>query len=1069
MLMAGSMHIQQVVDKRLNRLFLVSLLRISLIISLVEGLIMLFLHNIATIIPIQENVLDTLLLILVGSPLLWIVVLKPLVKVIATQQKITTEQIRVNAELRMALDAHALVSICDTGGRIIYVNYKFCELSGYSQDELLGKDHPIINSGYHDNACILSIWETITQGRIWQGEFCNLKKSGQCYWVDCTITPLLDETGTPYQYISICRDITVQKLADEQLSIFKKAIETCSEMIIITNSQGYIQFANSAFYKETGWTEATLLGLRSTVLDSSNADKHCIALMKAALQRQESWSGKLLNRRKGIAPLVASGQSTSRDLLEYWAELHITPILAANGDLSGYIQIQRNVTEQVKQELLEKMVREDTLIRLEIAKVLQQATPLKDRCLSVLSIMFKIHTLQLQQKGGLFLRDEGEDKLNLFVLQGSFTDEFIEKQQKVALGSCLCGRAALSAELLVSDDCLCDPRHEHEFANMQTHGHYIVPLVVSGNVIGGLFLYTDPYPAKNESRLTMLKQVGEMLALAVLQERAKVVLEQARDLAMQTAVAKSEFLANMSHEIRTPMNGVLGMLDILRDTEMSQGQTELVETAYSSAEALLAILNDILDLSKLEAGKVEIENIDFNLTTLIEDVCSLLAVQAYTKGLELNCFIPVELPGYWRGDSNRIRQVLTNLIGNAVKFTERGEVSVAVSSQINLEGEALVRFEIRDTGIGICPETQAHLFQVFTQADSTTSRRFGGTGLGLSISKILVELMGGVIGVDSELNKGACFWFSLPLKPLAPLGNEIALPALVDLKGKRALIVDDNKNNRIILEHYVTSWGMTVSSVDNASAALVVLMEAKRSAKQVDILLSDLQMPFMDGLALARTISEVPTIAGTPRLLLTSGGIGSDAEYKALGFAQSLTKPVRQTQLFDAITKALRPADPISNKKQADANATESVANKGAWPDYSHKQVLVAEDNRINQKVILAMLERFRLKPDLAENGQEALDLLAEKHYDLVLMDCEMPVMGGYEATVILRERELANHSVRTPVIALTAHATLEARETSLAAGMDGHLSKPVDRNALAATLALWLVSVTHDELDIHR
>ncbi len=1067
--MAGSMHIQQVVDKRLNRLFLVSLLRISLIISLVEGLIMLFLHNIATIIPIQENVLDTLLLILVGSPLLWIVVLKPLVKVIATQQKITTEQIRVNAELRMALDAHALVSICDTGGRIIYVNDKFCELSGYSQDELLGKDHPIINSGYHDNACILSIWETITQGRIWQGEFCNLKKSGQCYWVDCTITPLLDETGTPYQYISICRDITVQKLADEQLSIFKKAIETCSEMIIITNSQGYIQFANSAFYKETGWTEATLLGLRSTVLDSSNADKHCIALMKAALQRQESWSGKLLNRRKGIAPLVASGQSTSRDLLEYWAELHITPILAANGDLSGYIQIQRNVTEQVKQELLEKMVREDTLIRLEVAKVLQQATPLKDRCLSVLSIMFKIHTLQLQQKGGLFLRDEGEDKLNLFVLQGSFTDEFIEKQQKVALGSCLCGRTALSAELLVSDDCLCDPRYEHECANMQTHGHYIVPLVVSGNVIGVLFLYTDPYPAKNESRLTMLKQVGEMLALAVLQERAKVVLEQARDLAMQTAVAKSEFLANMSHEIRTPMNGVLGMLDILRDTEMSQGQTELVETAYSSAEALLAILNDILDLSKLEAGKVEIENIDFNLTTLIEDVCSLLAVQAYTKGLELNCFIPVELPGYWRGDSNRIRQVLTNLIGNAVKFTERGEVSVAVSSQINPEGEALVRFEIRDTGIGICPETQAHLFQVFTQADSTTSRRFGGTGLGLSISKILVELMGGVIGVDSELNKGACFWFSLPLEPLAPLGNEIALPALVDLKGKRVLIVDDNKNNRIILEHYVTSWGMTVSSVDNASAALVVLMEAKRSAKQVDILLSDLQMPFMDGLALARTISEVPTIAGTPRLLLTSGGIGSDAEYKALGFAQSLTKPVRQTQLFDAITKALRPADPISNKKQADANATESVANKGAWPDYSHQQVLVAEDNRINQKVILAMLERFRLKPDLAENGQEALDLLAEKHYDLVLMDCEMPVMGGYEATVILRERELANHSVRTPVIALTAHATLEARETSLAAGMDGHLSKPVDRNALAATLALWLVSVTHDELDIHR
>jgi signal transduction histidine kinase/CheY-like chemotaxis protein len=715
---------------------------------------------------------------------------------------------------------------------------------------------------------------------------------------------------------------------------------------------------------------------------------------------------------------------------------------------------------------MEKRDQEDTQARLAIANILQQAIPLKERCQLVLSILFKIQSLQLQQKGGVFLREASEERLELFVLQGNFSEEFIEKEQSIVLGSCLCGRAAASGELMVSDDCFCDPRHEHTFIDMQAHGHYIVPLILSEQALGVLFLYTDPYPVKNDSRLTMLKQVGEMLALAVLQEQAKLAVEQARDLALRMALAKSEFLANMSHEIRTPMSGVLGMLDILRDTELSRDQSELVETAHVSAEALLVILNDILDFSKLEAGRIEIEHIDFNLATLIEEVCSLLAVPAHAKGLDLNCFIPVELPHSWTGDANRIRQVLTNLIGNAVKFTKEGDVSVAVSYQTNPDDRKTLLFEVRDTGIGISPETQARLFKTFTQADSSTSRRFGGTGLGLSISKILVELMDGTIGVNSELGKGACFWFSLPLEPVE---NEIQLPELIDLKGKRALVVDDNANNRFILEHYVTSWGMTVLSVENASDALVALMEATQSAKPFEILLSDLQMPVMDGLALARTICEIPAIAGTPRLLLTSGGIGSEADYKALGFSQCLTKPVRQLQLFDAIVKALRP---VKLKSETPVNTdnskvTETISNKEAWPDYSHKRVLVAEDNRVNQKVILAMLARFHLKPDLAENGQIALDRLAQQHYDLVLMDCQMPIMDGYEATTRLRELELATNSTRTPVIALTAHATLEARETSLAAGMDGHLSKPISRNELADILARWLDPLATDQMRV--
>ncbi|GAB6140447.1 hypothetical protein JCM14076_11760 [Methylosoma difficile] len=1001
-------------------------------------------ENIGTLSPYQEAGIDALLMALLSAPLLWFFVLRKLVVQIDLEQGSTLKQTRLNAELRNALDSHALVSIANANGRIIHANPKFCEVSGYTEEELIDQDHRIINSGYHDKAYIRNMWQTISEGNIWHGVFCNRRKNGELYWVDSTITPLKDEYGLIYQYISIRQDITPQKLANERRIMLERAVNASADMILLTDAYGSIQFVNPALCLHTGWTEAALIGKNPDILDSPNCDKTATAQLQDALVRGDSWSGRLLLKRKGISPVNIAGQATPPNPLEFWVELNISPVRNFDGSLAGYVQIQRDISEQVQEEIAQQMEIADSAVRLGIASILQQEQPLAVRFTQALDILFSLQNLDLQCKGGIFLRSQTDNYLEMFVLRGEFSKEFIEKEQRVALGDCLCGRAAASGELLISDDCFCDPRHEHTFEGMKAHGHYIVPIVAAGEVLGIAFLYTMPYPTHSSKRIGMLKEVGEMLGLAVLQDRAKTSLENARDMAMQAALSKSEFLANMSHEIRTPMNGVLGMLDLLRDTDMSNTQWNLVETAYDSAEALLAILNDILDFSKLEAGKVELEQIDFHLLGLVEDVCSLLANHAHAKELELTCFIANDIPCFWQGDPARIRQILTNLIGNAIKFTEQGEVSITVKHLRGPNGYSRVLFEVCDTGIGITETAQAQLFQAFSQAESSTSRRFGGTGLGLSICKKMVELMEGEIGVQSTLGKGSCFWFSLPLT----LGQAIEnYSTPIDIIGKRALIVDDNATNRTILHHYLTHWGFIATEMDGSLAALEELHYTLAKDKPYDLVLMDMHMPQMDGLALARTLSETPLLNEIPRIMLTSGSLLSESDRRRLGLAQSLLKPVKQSQLFDAILNALNHSEqPITARSKHPPISTK----------YEGKKVLVVEDNKVNQKVIIGMLAKFNLVPEITDNGQLAFDLLIQNTYDLILMDCQMPVMDGYQTTRELRLMESGCGFPRQIVVALTANSNTGEREKCLEAGMDDYLSKPFNQEQLAAKLERW-------------
>ena len=1019
--------------------------------------------------PLQETLLNTALLSILAAPLIWSLSLRPLARKISDQNISNEQQLQYNQQLFKALDIHALVSVTDINGRITHVNRQFCDVSGYSESELLGQDHSIVNSGHHGKAFFDDMWHNINQGHSWQAEVCNLKKQGGFYWAATSIVPLLDDDNKPTRFISIGQDISKTKDNQNSLLALKRALDASNEMILITDNHGCIQYVNPSLCHFTGWKAEAILGKTPTVFDSPDADPDTLKQMQHHLKQDNAWSGRLLGRRRGSAPFNIAGQTTPPDKRDYWAEINITGIRNNEGALLGYVQIQRDVSDQINKEQSLHMENADTKARLAISETLQQTLPLQQRIAQILDILFNLKEFDLQRKGGVFLKDPEQDFLDMFVLHGQFSEEFIHREQRIPYGACLCGRAAISQEMIISDDCFCDPRHDHDFEGMQPHGHYIVPIISAGTTLGILFLYTDPYPVQIQSRLTMLQQVGDLLALALLQEQAKKSLETARDIAEQAAKTKAEFLANMSHEIRTPMNGVLGMLDIMKDTPMSIEQEDLINTASNSAESLLIIINDILDFSKLEAGKIEIEHIEFNLPMLVEEVCALMSARAHDKGLELNCFLPPSLPQRWQGDPNRIRQVLTNLIGNAVKFTDQGEVSINLLPHAINTDQTTVRFEVRDTGIGLSPEGQARLFQPFSQADSSTARRFGGTGLGLSISKNLIHMMQGTIGVESAIGQGACFWFNLPLA----IAEHADTEQLQDLSGKRALIVDDNATNRKILHHYLEHWGMLVSETDNALTALQTLEAASKNNQAFDVLLTDLHMPDMDGCALAQAITANPSISNTPRLLLSSGGLSSDADRMALGFAQTLLKPVRQMQLFDAITSALQSSE---NKTQI----PENTKTQQALPDYSCKRLLVVEDNPINQKVIMAMLGKFNCTADLAENGQQALDKLGQQAYDLVFMDCQMPIMDGYSAMRILRGQELTNNSLRTPVVALTAHASQEERTKCLSAGMDDFLSKPIARPELAKVLTHWLgestlckmtakpINTLHSDPDLH-
>ena len=894
---------------------------------------------------------------------------------------------------RFAMDQHAIVSITDTAGVIIYVNDKFCAISGYTREELIGKTHRLINSHAHTDAYFAQMWQTITTGQVWHGEICNHAKDGGQYWVDATIVPFLDAAGKPYQYIAIRTEISDSKRMAETIAKsereYRNVVNSLHEVVFRTDLNGTWTFLNPAWHTITGFGAADSLG------------KHVLQFIDARdRERAAAGLSQLLSGQ--VDSMRHEARYVTRDGDVRWVDVCARAERDGQDRLTG---ITGSLTDITERRLAARELRHN----LNFVDALIETIPIP---------------LYLKDVQGRYLR------------ANRAYCAFFQRTQADILGKTV-------ADILPQQEAQQVLQRDLELLQERGNQTYEERLSVGARQVDVLF-----------SKATLLKSDGSLHGLVGTivdissQKAAERALLLAKEVAESASRSKSEFLANMSHEIRTPMNGILGMTDLVLDSELDVHQRKYLEIVKASADALLCIINDILDFSKIEAGMLTLESIPFDLRHLLQETMRAHAMRAQASGLELVLDIDPALPHTLLGDPGRLRQVLTNLAGNAIKFTPRGEVTVSARLRASGDGMAQLQLCVRDTGIGIAADMQEAVFDAFQQEDGSTTRRFGGTGLGLSITRRLVGMMGGSISLSSELGKGSSFSVDLAL----PIGEHQPClpPPGASLAARAILLVDDNSSSLTILRKIFEHSGASVTACESGEAAL----EHCRSALPADCIIMDFAMPGMNGFDTASALAALPHWSQVPIVMLSSSGsLGDAARCRELGIDGYLLKPASPEELL-AVTMS------VLGTCRGMPGATPVVTRHAVRESMPGLDVLLVEDNAMNRELATVLLSNAGHRVTHAANGHEALERHAAGHFDMILMDLQMPEMGGFEATAQIRQRE-AQGMPKSVIIAMTASAFEGDRERCIAGGMDDYLSKPFRTAAFQSLIEQHVLQIS--------